>query len=324
MNILISDSKEELSLLDQSDIDMIRENLPDCIVELYPYVNKKDFLEKIADAEALLTAFLPIDVDVFRKAEKLKVICIMASGYNNIDIDEAKKRGIAVCPAADYCTQEVADHTMALLLALIRNLKHYEKDIEERNVWNYGTVSGGLRLSDRVLAIYGFGKIGKAVARRAIAFGVKVLVKDPYITEMTANENSVILADDTYIKKHAHIISNHMAPSEENKNYFNMNYFKELKQKPIFLNLGRGETVDEDDLTKALDIGYISGAGLDVLKKEPPELESNPLLYRENVIITPHSAFYSDTSFKDLKIITTMNLINFLKGNYSDINGRVV
>ncbi|WP_033166857.1 NAD(P)-dependent oxidoreductase [Clostridium sp. KNHs205] len=324
MNILICDSKEELSLLEQSDINMIRENLPDCNVELYPYANKKEFLEKIEKAEALLTAFLPVDAEVLRKAVKLKVICIMASGYNNIDIVEAKRRGIAVCTAADYCTQEVADHTMALLLALIRNLKHYERDIEERKIWNYGTVPGGLRLADSVLAIYGFGKIGKAVAQRALAFGVKVLVKDPYITAETAKAHGVLLAEETYIKEHAHIISNHMAPAIENKNYFNLNYFKELKQQPIFLNLGRGETVDEEALTKALDIGYISGAGLDVLKDEPPVLEYNPLLYRENIIITPHSAFYSGTSIMALKNISCMNLINYLKGNYSAIKGRVV
>ncbi|WOO36349.1 C-terminal binding protein [Anaerocolumna sp. AGMB13020] len=324
MNILISDSKEELKLLEQSDINRIRENLPDCMVELYPYVNKKEFLKKIADADALLTAFLPIDSEVLKKAGKLKIICIMASGYNNVAVEEAKMRGIAICPAADYCTSEVADHTLALLLALIRNLKHYEKDIEKRNIWNYGTAPGGIRLQDSILAIYGFGKIGKAVAQRALAFGLKVLVKDPYISAETAKAHGVILVEDTYIKEKAHIISNHMAPTKENKNYFNFNYFRELKQQPIFLNLGRGETVDEKALTQALDIGYISGAGLDVLKEEPPVLISNPLLYRENVILTPHSAFYSEASIMELKNITFMNLINFLKGNYTAIKGRIV
>ncbi len=314
MNILISDYKEELEQVKESELTLLRDSLPEAVITVLPYEEKQrsKFIEAISQADALLTAFLPIDEEIIGKAQKLKVISVMASGYNNIDIKAAKDKKVGICYVSGYCTNEVADHTMALLLALHRNLKHYEKDLEERGIWQYSTIEGGERLSDMTMAIYGFGKIGRAVAGRAGAFGLKVIVKDPFSADIES-------VTDSYIMEHAHIISNHMAATEENKGYFNREFFQGLKKKPIFLNLGRGITVDEEALTEALEKGYIRGAGLDVLKEEPPVLTGHPLLHRENVILTPHSAFYSDTSMKELRYRACLNLINYLSGNYSEI-----
>ncbi|WP_455715624.1 C-terminal binding protein [Anaerosporobacter sp.] len=309
MKILISDYEEELNRNISYEIALLKEHLPDAKIEVYPYLSEEDFLEKIEDVDALSMAFIPITKKVFERAKKLRCISVNATGYGTIDMEEAKKHNVIVLTVKDYCTKEVAEHTMALMLALVRNLKVYSLAIEKNHVWSYQSANEMERLSYKTLAIFGFGRIGQAVAKRAKAFDMEVLAVDPYVDESVAKSMGVRLVSKEYALENSDIITNHMNQTESNGRYFGEGEYKKMKKRPIFLNLGRGACVDEKALVSALDLGYIRAAGIDVLTEENPGLVDNPLLGRDNVIITPHAAFFSKQSMEDLQRITCKNII---------------
>lgn len=295
-----------------------------CIADkaLIEDLNEIDLCEKIKEFDALLTAFIPINKKVLDCALNLKCISVNATGYGNIDVDEATKRNIAVCNVKEYCTKEVAEHTMALMLSMLRMLKHYGKEVDE-GIWNYQSASEIERISGKTLAIFGFGRIGQAVAKRAKAFDINVITVDPYIPQEIPDSLGVTLVSKEQALKTADIISNHMNQTMENKSYFSFDEFKMMEKKPYFLNIARGECVDEDALVMALDNGFIKGAALDVLREENPDLKNNILTKYENVYLTPHAAFYSKTSIKELHRISCENIIYYMTKNYEKVFGIV-
>lgn len=326
MKILISDYKDEL----KRDLNYEKQllthefkkfNINDVSIDVYPYENEEGLIDAIKDADVLLTAFLPITREVLERAEKLKCISINATGYGIVDIDEASKRNIAVCNVKEYCTQEVAEHTMALMLSITRRLKKYEKDVE-KGIWNYN-IGKIERISGKTLAIFGLGRIGQAVAKRAKGFDLNVIAVDPYLPQEVADKLQIKLVSKEEALKSADIISNHMNQTSENKSYFSIDEFKSMERRPYFLNVGRGECVDEDALREALDKKLIRGAALDVLKEENPDLKNNPLLAYENLYLTPHAAFYSETSMKELQRISCENIVYYMTKQYDKVFGMV-
>lgn len=319
MKVLISDFDIQNSLLER---DYILQKRPDWEVSVYQYTgNEKDFARIITQADALLTAFIPIDKEILDAAGNLKCISLDATGFSNIDVDYAREKNITVMAIEEYCTQEVAEHTMSLILALCRGLKFYIRDVEQNKNWQYSSCYSLKRIEGQKLGIFGFGRIGRAVAKRAKAFGMEVYVCDEYI-ENTGDEE-IIKTDKEFILKNCNIISNHMALTKKNYQFFNYETFMKMEQKPFFINAGRGGAVDEKALCEALDKGFLSGAGLDVLESEMPKLEGNKLLGRDNCIITPHAAFYSEESEYLLRKISCDNLIYFLE-NKQDMIHRIV
>lgn len=319
--ILISDFPKEL----ERDIDWERKQIKEGLgndweIECYPYQNQEELIQHLTDAEVLMTAFLPVTGEVLLQAKKLRMIAVNATGYGTIDWDVANQKKIAICPVREYCTQEVAEHTLALMLALQRGLRQYRYTVEEEKRWNY--VDGGelYRIEGQTLAIFGFGRIGKAVCKRAKAFGMRILVVDPHLSAQTAQAYGVSRVDKQTALKQADVISSHMNQTKENEAYFSWEEFKQMVRKPIFINASRGSIVEERALAEALDSGLVRGAGLDVLAEEYPKLEEHPLLGRPNVIITPHAAFYSKTSMRKLQQISCENIIHFCKGSYEKID----
>ncbi|MGN0145131.1 MAG: NAD(P)-dependent oxidoreductase [Clostridium sp.] len=326
MKILISDYKDELKRdLNYEKKLLIQEfkkfNIDDVIIDVYPYENEEGFIEALKDADVLLTAFLPISTEVLDKAEKLKCISINATGYGIVDLHEASKRNIAVCNVKEYCTQEVAEHTMALMLAMTRRLKQYGSDVNN-GIWNYN-IGRIERLAGKTLAIFGLGRIGQAVAKRAQGFDLNVIAVDPYLPKEVAEKLNVKLVSKEEALKNADIISNHMNQTSENKSYFSIEEFKSMERRPYFLNVGRGECVDEDALREAMDKHLIRGAALDVLKDENPDLKNNPLLDYEDLYLTPHAAFYSETSMKELQRISCENIVYYMTKQYEKVFGIV-
>lgn len=316
MKVLICDYKEELNRDIEYEKEVLINNLKDneVQIEVYPFENKEKLKEKIRDADVLLTAFIEIDEEVLRAAKKLRLISVNAAGYGAIDIDYAAAKNIAVCNVAEYCTQEVSEHVLSLILALSRNLKGYVKDVEERKRWSYLTKNSVRRLEGQTLGIFGLGKIGQAVAKRAQGFGIKVIAVDPFLPKEIAGNLGVELVDKEYALKNSDIISNHMNVTAENKQYFTMEEFKLMEKHPIFINAGRGVAVNEADLLAALNKKIIRGAGLDVLESENPNLNKCEFLNRRNVIVTPHAAFYSENSMRELQKISCENIIHFFNG----------
>ncbi|MGN0427135.1 MAG: C-terminal binding protein [Agathobacter sp.] len=289
-------------------------------IVIVPFEDHDTWLTQVQDATALLTAFLPIDKDIMDAIPNLKCIALNASGYDNVDVKEATKRGIAVIPIEEYCTEEVAEHTIALLLALSRGLKHYEHDIDDLHIWQYSSLSGLHRICGQKLGIAGFGKIGKCVGKTAHALGMEILVYSPTGKTVNTEPYPVTFVSKEVLFAESDVITNHMAVDAHTAPFFDEAAFRSMKKQPLFLNVGRGAAVDEAALIQALDMGWIKGAGLDVLSSEKPELNLNPLVGRENVIMTPHSAFYSEESLRLLQDISCDNVSYFLNGEYEKVH----
>lgn len=312
MKVIITDYPDVLKRNLDYEIRIIKENIPSAEVEVLEYREYNSWIAGIKDADALLTAFLEIGAREMDAMPKLKCISVNATGYATIDLEAAKNRNIVVKNVNDYCTNEVADHTMALILALERGLKLYQNDIDIKHRWQYNDFQYARRIQGQVLGICGLGKIGRAVVKRAKVFGMRIIAYSPHCMREDAANLGVRLVDKDTLLAESDIISNHMAQSAENHHFFDYKAFCKMKRNVIFVNVGRGAAVKEDDLIRALDEGKILAAGLDVLKEENPELSRSELINRENVIITPHAAFYSQESLRDLQTISCMNLVESL------------
>ena len=262
----------------------------------------------------LLTAFTKIDKEAMEHAPKLKVIDINATGYDNVDMEEATKRNIGVCPVGEYCTWDVSEAAIAYMFALNKNFKFYQHQIEVEHKWDYAAGPELPRIEDQTLGIIGFGKIGKCTARKAKGIVGRIIANDPFIDKSLFAENGVEEADVDTLLAEADIIINHMNLNETNYHYFDAEKFAKMKKKPIVINLGRGLCMDEPALIEALDSGQIRSFGADVLYDETPDLANHPLVGRDNVIITPHSAFYSSSSLRDLEVFSSRNIVYFLTG----------
>jgi len=214
---------------------------------------------------------------------------------------------------------------MALMLALDRRLKTYIRTVDSEHCWKYYMASKPMGLNGSTLGLFGFGKIGRAVARRARGFGMRVLAVDTHADEQQAAELGVIITDAKTLLRESDVISNHMNLTAENWHFFDDAGFAAMEKHPIFLNVSRGGSVDEAALVRALDNGLIRAAGLDVLEAEKPDLEKCALIGRENVILTPHAAFYSARSIEALQRMSCHNLTDCLTGNrahaFKIING---
>ena len=319
MKIVIADYPELLMPTHDLEKARLLKGLgEDTEIVVYEYADarREEFLNLMADADALLAGFIPIDDAAMARMPKLKIISINATGYNVVDLEAANRRRIAVCPVGEYCTIDVAEHTIAMMLSLVKNLKAYSNAIDRRHFWDYQVVAPNQRIKDMTLGIFGLGKIGTSVAMRARALGMRVIAYDKYVNHIYAERFYVHLTDDPgEIFEQADVICNHMMQTEENRDFFNMAAFRRMKKRPYLINAGRGAAVVEEDLLAARDAGLLRGAGLDVLRDEHPDaLARNPLVDRDNVIITPHSAFYSTSALEDLQIISSDNIVHYLLG----------
>lgn len=199
------------------------------------------------------------------------------------------------------------------MYALNKNFKFYIGQIEQEYRWDYAAAPKSPP-EDQTLGIFGFGKIGKCTARKAKGLVKRIVSNDPFIDQDLFEQNGVEQAEIDEVLAEADIIINHMNLNETNYHYFDAEKFAKMKKKPIVINLGRGLCMDEPALIEALDSGQIRAFGADVLYDETPDLANHPLVGRDNVIITPHSAFYSSSSLRDLMIFPCNNIGHFLKG----------
>lgn len=317
MKILISDYHDSMMPYHDIEIDTLKAGLGENVeIEVYDYTDdaREEFYEHLASADAFLTAFVQVDKEAMDHALNLKVISINATGFDNVDMDEATRRGIGVCPIGEYCTWDVSEMAIAYMCALNKHFKFYISDIEQNHKWDYAGAPSVPRLQDQTLGIVGFGKIGKCTAGKAKALVKRVIANDPFIDQGLFSEYGVERVEVDELLAEADIIVNHMNLNETNYDYFNEEKFSKMKKKPIVINLGRGLCVDEPSLIDALDNGAIRAFGADVLRDEDPDLASHSLVGRDNVIITPHSAFYSTTSLEDMMRISTQNIVHFLRG----------
>ena len=269
-------------------------------------------LEVARQADGLLVTYAQITGDIIRQLERCRVISRFGIGIDNIDVEAATEKGIVVTYVPDYCVDEVSDHAMALLLALARKVT-YANRLVQGGRWEMKAVVPLHRLRGRVLGLVGFGKIPRALTPKAQAFGLKVIACDPYVPAETTARLEVELVDFEQLLQQADYVSIHAPLTPETHHLFNEDAFKQMKSDALLVNTARGPLVDVAALAAALDRGQLAGAALDVMPIEPPPADS-PLPGRDNVILTPHTAFYSEESLLDLQTKAAEDTARVLRG----------
>ena len=249
-----------------------------------------EYIEAARNADAIIGGGRRITENVVNSLDNCKVIALASVGADSVDVAAATQRNIPVTNVPDVFIEEVADHTMMLMLAVFRRLTIMDSMVRE-NRWSEGRrlLSQFPRFMGQTLGFVSFGHVPRATALRARAFGVHMLAYDPYIEELVMTDYGVEPVGLTELLQRSDIISMHAPATEEVHHMLTEEHFRLMKPTALFINSGRGPTVDEKALIRALEGDWIAGAGLDVLEQEPPDPE-NPLLHMENVIFTPHVA----------------------------------
>jgi D-3-phosphoglycerate dehydrogenase len=242
-------------------------------------------------------------------------------GVDPVDLKAATDLGIIVANVPDYCMDEVSNQAIAMILTLIRKTAFFDRKVKSHH-WDFHQGVPIYRIHGKTLGLVGCGKIGLEVAKKISNFGVKVISFDPYLQK--APEGIELTDLDTLLKE-SDFISIHCPLNESTRHLIGDRAFKKMEKKPILINTSRGPIIDEKALIEALEDGCLSGAGLDVLEKEPPDSQ-NPLLKMENVILSPHVGFYSVESISELKWRTAENISAVLLGKWpkSVVNREVM
>ena len=271
-----------------------------------------DILAVARDADAILVTYAKLPAELLRQLTCCKAIGRFGLGVDNIDLSAAKALGIAVNYVPDYCLREVSDHAMALLLALTRKVTLSNKLVQSGR-WEVPPLVPLRRLEGQILGLIGFGNIPRMVAPKAKAFGLKVLAHDPYVAKETLNAAGVERVSFDDLLARSDFISVHAPLLPATRGLMNAAAFAKMKKGACLINTARGPLVDETALVAALDSGQLGGAALDVVTIEPLPKDS-PLVGRDNVILTPHTAFYSVEALEELQTKCASDVARVLSG----------
>lgn len=271
---------------------------------------------RIAAAHVVLTNKALLPADIIDNATNLKYIGVMATGYNVVDIVAAQKRNIVVTNIPAYSTQSVAQLTLALILELTNHVAIYAQSVRNGE-WSKSKdfsyqVKAIMELQHKTLGIIGLGKIGQAVAKMALAFGMQVIASHKH-PERDKMEGVRFVNEETCFRE-ADMVSLHCPLNEQNKHFVNQQLLGIMKPSAFLINTSRGGLINEQDLASALNASRIAGAGLDVLSSEPPS-ENNPLLHAKNCLITPHIGWSTYEARHRLMLDVVKNLVAFQNGN---------
>lgn len=303
MKIVLTDAQTVLDNLVNADIlKQFGE------VEEYGLLRYDEVAEKIADADMVVCNKTLLDKNTLRLAKNLKYIGLFATGYNNIDIDYCKVHNITVCNAGSYSTNAVAQHTFALILEHFNNTSNYNKYVKDGRWKRSKTFSPFVyplsELAGKTIGIVGFGNIGKAVAKIANAFEMRVIAFNRSEKQADGFE---FVSFETLLEQ-SDIVSVHCPLNSESQDMFDKNAFAKMKKGALFVNTARGGVMVEQDLFDALESGHLGGAAIDTLKVEPME-EDCILMGAKNCIMTPHIAW--------APVETRVRLINIVADNIS-------
>ena len=272
----------------------------------------EDILAVGRDADAILVTYAKLPGELLRQLRRCKAIGRFGLGVDNIDIAAAAELGITVTYVPDYCMQEVSDHAMALLLALARKVPQ-SNALVQAGRWDMPAVAPIHRLAGRVLGLVGFGNIPRALAPKAKAFGLRVVAHDPYVSQHALAAAGVEGMSFDRLLEISDFVSIHAPLLPATRGLFNAEVFRKMKQGACLINTARGPLVDEDALLAALDSGRLAGAALDVVAVEPLPKQSR-LIGRDNVVLTPHTGFYSVEALNELQTKCAADVARVLSG----------
>ena len=303
MKVLVSDKVSELG------VDILQKEFQ---VDVKLKLSPEELIEIIPEYDALVVrSETKVTKEVLEVATKLKAIGRAGVGVDNIDVETASKKGIIVVNAPDGNTVAATEHTMAMMLAMARNVPQaYSSMLEGR--WDRAKFTG-VEMRDKTLAILGLGRIGTGVAKRALAMEMNIIGYDPFITEARAKAIGVKLATLDEIWEAADFITLHMPLSKENKYLLNKDTFAKMKKGVRIINCARGPIINEADLAQAVKDGIVKGAAIDVFEKEPIDPD-NPLVGLEGVILTPHLGASTEEAQINVAIDVSKAVAAALKG----------
>lgn len=281
-------------------------------IQLAEQATSEGILTLARRADALMVTYAKITAGMITEMPHVRIISRMGLGVDNIDVGAATAAGIVVTRVAEYCTDEVSDHAMALLLALIRKVV-IANQVVQAGRWEMPAVVPIHRVRGSTLGLLGFGKIPQLVAPKAQAFGMKVLTYDPYVSDQVCARVGVTRVDLEGLFLASDYVSVHCPLTAETRHILNDKAFDRMKRGVYIVNTARGPVIDEAALAAALDSGRVAGAALDVMETEPPAPDS-PLLKRDNVLIQPHTGFYSVESLLELQTKAAQEVYRVLSG----------
>jgi len=286
---------------------------PNFEYELISDVSEKNIIEKLPNFDACTLRVSKLDEKILKHCPKLKAISRHGVGYDNVDLNYIKNNKISLLITATANAVAVAEHVLSMFLSLSKSIIRYDEEVRTGNFKKNANKITTFELLNKNILIAGFGRIGKKLISRCLAFGTKVYVYDPYIDEQIIKEHGGIKVSSIEEGlKIADYVSLHMPLTNETKDLLNYDVFKKMKKNSILVNTARGGIINEYDLDRALNEGLIFGAGLDVFSNEPVE-NNNPLLKNKNIILSPHSATFTDECTSRMSIETTKNIIDFFE-----------
>ncbi|MFD1415803.1 C-terminal binding protein [Oceanobacillus jeddahense] len=273
----------------------------------------EDLVKVAKDADALLNAAFQLTKERLALLPNLKVICRYGIGFDTIDVNAATEQGVYVANVQDYCHDEVADHALTLILASARKIIPLHQGLKQNvhsTVFDQAPIR---RIRTQTVGLVSFGNIARNLSGKLKAIGYSVIAFDPYCSVEVAEEFGVELVSLEELMKKSDIISVHAPLNNATHHLINEAMLTMAKEEAIIINTGRGPVIDEKALIKALQDKTIAGAALDVFETEPLS-KDNPLLEMDNVIVTPHAAFYSDESAAEMKTKAAENIKQVLVG----------
>lgn len=273
---------------------------------------EEEVMEQAKEADAILNQYAPISRRVIESLENTKIISRYGVGVNTIDLNAAKEKGITVANVPDYGMEEVSNHALALLLSSARKVTLLNKEVKKGN-WDFKVCVPIHRFNEQTVGVLGFGRIPRRFIEKVKPLGFNTAAYDPFVSAADMAAVGVQKMDLDEIIGEADYLSIHVPLIDDTYHLINEERLKQMKSNAVIINTARGPIIDEKALSYALEKGIIAGAALDVTENEPVRIDS-PLLTMDNVIITPHSAWYSEEAMVELRQKAAKNIVQILKG----------
>lgn len=306
---------------DHASVDVEQQVVADAGGELVlnQTTTPEDVVAAAQGADALLVQYAPITREVLEGLPQVRVVSRYGVGVDTVDVAAATELGVAVCNVPDYGTEAVSDHAIALVLATLRGLVTLDRGVRAgAHDLASSPVLPIRQFSSQVLGVLGCGRIGAATARKAAALGFRVLVHDARLTEGSTTPEGWPVVALAELLAGSDVVSVHTPLVPATHHLLDADAFATMKEGAVLVNTARGGVVDTHALVQALVSGHLHGAGLDVLEEEPVAAD-HPLLGLDNVVLTPHAAFYSEESYSELKRRTAQNAVDVLRGEPRDV-----
>jgi len=293
-----------------------REILAEVGAEVIPSrsLTEEEVIEAARDADAILHAVSPLTRRVLEELKKCLVISNYGIGVDTVDVQAATQEGIISANVPDFCFDEVSDTAMSLILAVTRKVVLLSNSVK-RGIWDRSLAFPIHKFRGQTLGLLAFGNIPRTLVPKAKAFGFQIIAYDPHVSQQVADPCGVKMVDLPTLLHQSDVLSIHAPLTRETHHIIGEQELRQMKTSAYLINTGRGPVVDGKALYRALKEGWIAGAGLDVLEKEPPDPE-DPLLALDNVVFTPHYASYTEEAYLELRTKAAQNVASVLRGEW--------